>query len=123
MLAVGEYVLGGVDETLVRMTTGFSGGVGRQQRDLCGAFSAGIMVIGAKHGRASLKDDETICHQATNSYRDLFSERLSSVVCFELRKEKYGSQGQEPCSVLVERAAGILLEVLNNERSAALRTD
>jgi C_GCAxxG_C_C family probable redox protein len=123
MLAVGDYVLGGVDEKSVRMTTGFSGGVGRQQRDFCGALSAGIMVIGARHGRASLKDDEIVCQQMTNSFRDLFSERLGSVYCYQLRREKYGSHGEEPCSVLVERTAGILLEVLNNESCAALRAD
>ncbi len=112
MLAVGEYVLGNVDDRTLRMTTGFSGGIGGTHRDLCGALSAGIMIIGARHGRSGLDEDDALCLEMTTNYRDRFAGELGSVCCKELRAEKYGSSGQEPCSVLVERAARILLALL-----------
>jgi C_GCAxxG_C_C family probable redox protein len=115
MLAVGEHTLGHVDERTLRMTTGFSGGVGRTHRDLCGALSAGIMIIGALHGRTRPDENEDLCQQLATSYRDRFAQELGSVYCHELRAEKYGPQGQEPCSVLVERAARILLAVLEGD--------
>lgn len=113
MLSVGELVLDDLNDQMRRMATGFSGGVGRTQRDLCGALTAGIMIIGALHGRTRLGDDEALCMKMVNNYRDRFAHRLGSVVCYELREHRYGSHNQEPCSVLVKRAANILLEILD----------
>ena len=115
MLAVGEYVLDSVDARTLRMTTGFSGGIGVTHRDLCGALSSGIMIIGALYGRTQPNEDDALCLKLTTNYRDHFTKELGSIYCHELRAERYGSQGQEPCSVLVERAAQILLAVLAGE--------
>ena len=113
MLSVGEYMLENMDDQMCRMATGFSGGGGRTERDLCGALTAGIMVIGALHGRISPQEDEDQCMLAVNQFRDRFAQTLGSVHCYELREEKYGSHNQAPCSVLVTRAADILLEILD----------
>jgi len=115
MLAVGEYALGSVDHQTLKITTGFSGGMGNTHRDLCGALSAGIMIIGALHGRTRPNEDDALCLELTTNYRDRFARELGSIFCHELRAERYGSQGQEPCSVLVERAARTLLAVLEGE--------
>ncbi|MGB6421623.1 MAG: C-GCAxxG-C-C family protein [Anaerolineales bacterium] len=113
MLAVGEYALGEVDERTQRMTTGFSGGVGDERHYLCGAFSAGVMIIGALYGRTQPDLDETMCYTKVRQYRDRFEGQLGSVTCSDLRAEMYGSGRLEPFSVLVERAVKILLEVLD----------
>jgi len=113
MLSVGEHVLGDLDDRMRKMATGFSGGVGRTHRDLCGAFTAGIMIIGALYGRTRLEEDEDQCMMMANNYRDRFVQRLGSVYCYKLREERYGSHNQEPCSVLVRRAANILVRVLD----------
>ncbi len=112
MLAVGEHVLGSVDEQAVRMTTGFSGGVGVTYRDICGALSAGIMIIGSLYGRTQTSQDDTRCQRLATQYRDCFNNKLGSPYCYELRAERYGSKNQEPCSALVRRAAHIFLEIL-----------
>jgi C_GCAxxG_C_C family probable redox protein len=117
MFAVGEHVLGYVDDQTVRMTTGFSGGIGGSHREMCGALSAGIMVIGGLHGRTSPYEDDSLCQELVLTYCDRFNREVGSVTCHQLRSLGYGSHGAEPCSVLVGRAAGILLEVLNNTRS------
>ena len=113
MLSVGEQVLGDLDDRTRKMSTGFSGGVGRSLRDLCGAFTAGIMIIGAIYGRTSLDEDEDQCMIMVNNYRNRFVQRLGSVYCYKLRDERYGSHNQEPCSVLVRRAANVLIGVLD----------
>ena len=113
MLVVGEYALGEVDERTQRMTTGFSGGVADERHYLCGAFSAGVMIIGALYGRTQTDVDETKCFINVRRYRERFEGQLGSVICSELRAEMYGSGRDEPCSVLVERAAKILLEELD----------
>jgi len=112
MLAVGGHFIGNMSESMTCMTTGLSGGIGVSYRDLCGALTAGVMVIGALHGRCHLNEDDTHCQELATIYRNRFAQAFGFVYCHELRAVKYGSQGQEPCSVLVERAARILLAVI-----------
>jgi C_GCAxxG_C_C family probable redox protein len=112
MLAVGGHFIEDLSERMICMATGLSGGIGVTFRDLCGALTAGVMVIGALHGRSNLSTGDTHCQEMAATYRTRFAEAFGSVYCHELRATKYGSQGQEPCSVLVERAARILMVVL-----------
>lgn len=112
MLAVGEPVLGRFDEAFVRMSTGFGGGVGQSREELCGALSAGVMLIGGMHGRALVGEDKEFCNQLVSRYRQRFKESFGSTNCGELRRSGYGADGHTPCSELVAHAASILLEVL-----------
>jgi C_GCAxxG_C_C family probable redox protein len=115
MLAVGRQRIENFSHRMVHMTTGLSGGIGVTYRDLCGALTAGIMIIGALYGRSSLNKSDARCQALATTYRDRFAAELGSVICHELRAEKYGCLGREPCSVLVERAAHFLLEVLDGK--------
>jgi C_GCAxxG_C_C family probable redox protein len=115
MLAVGEYVFGNVDDQTLKMTTGFAGGIGMTHQELCGALSAGIMIIGALYGRTQPNEDDSLCQTLATNYRNRFVQKLGSINCGELRAERYGSRGQEPCSVLVERVALLLLDILSEK--------
>jgi len=112
MLAVGKHILGHLEDQALRMTSGFAGGVGGTNKDLCGAFSAGVMIIGAIFGRTEATEDDTLCQQVVKNFRDQFEEKLGALYCYQLRAEDYGSDGKEPCSVLVERASLVLLELM-----------
>ncbi|MFO8036526.1 MAG: C-GCAxxG-C-C family protein [Anaerolineales bacterium] len=112
MIAVGEHVLGELDERMIRMATGLGGGVGMDYQDLCGAFLSGVLIIGACHGRTTPEVDDGPCQEKVRAFRQRFEAEMGSLICGELREEKYGSGGEEPCSVLVERAAAILLEIV-----------
>lgn len=112
MLSVGKFKLEDLDERSIKMTTGFAGGVGDSRHELCGAFSAGVMVIGALYGRTEIGADDTVCFQKTMAYRERFNEVMGSISCLDLRAENYGSDGIEPCSLLVERAARELLDLI-----------
>ena len=59
MLAVGESIWGEVDPSLQRATTPFHGGVAGTKAELCGAFAAGLMVIGAQTGRIDAAVDRS----------------------------------------------------------------
>lgn len=118
VLAVGEHLLGGVNEQLQKAATAFSGGIGRANRDICGALSGGIMILGALYGRTTPDVDEMFCCNLAVKYREAFAEKFSSINCIDLHGEGdqyYGSRGGEPCSVLVERAALIFLSLLEEE--------
>jgi C_GCAxxG_C_C family probable redox protein len=98
--------MGKVEERELRMSTGLSGGIGRTHLELCGALTAGVMVIGGVHGRSRPNQDDTVCQTLAAHYRERFAQELGGVNCGELRA-RWGR-----CSQLVQRAAGVLLEVL-----------
>lgn len=112
MLAVGEHVLGELEDRTLQMTTGLGGGVGLNYQDLCGAFLSGVLIIGAVYGRSSPDVNDSHCQEKVLAYRQRFQSGFGSLICGELRERKYGSSGEQPCSVLVEQAASILLEIL-----------
>lgn len=111
MLAVGEHTLGDVGQG-VRMATGLGGGIGGSHQDICGALSAGVMVIGAMFGRTTQDEDDQVAYSAAARYRARFLDELGATQCGPLREMAQASGGLGSCSLLVEHAAMILLQVL-----------
>ena len=112
MLAVGEHLLGEVDDQTLRMTTALGGGVGLTQKELCGAFSSGVLLIGALHGRSVPDVDDIKCAQLVSSFRQKFLEDFDSTICQEIRATGYGEEGKKPCSEVVVRTAKVLFDTL-----------
>ena len=110
---MGEYLWGTVDPQWVRMAAAFGGGVGGTHEEICGALSGGVMALGALWGPRFPKDNEDRLRQAIRRYRERFIAEIGPTQCGALRAEMYGPQGKEPCSVLVQRAIGILLAVMD----------
>ncbi len=117
MLAVGGHVLGSLDPHMVRMTTGFAGGLGDTQQEMCGALSAGVMLIGALYGRNSLEEDDRLALDLAARYRERFLAELGPTQCGVLYERVHAPGGLGSCSLVVERAARILLELLAEQRS------
>ena len=111
MLAVGEHTLGHVDDQMIKLTTGFAGGIGGTQRDLCGALSAGIMLIGARHGRAQPDADDRLCQTFSALYRDQFVAAFGTTCCREVRER------HRPCAGVVAQAARILLKIMEKDEN------
>jgi C_GCAxxG_C_C family probable redox protein len=118
MLAVGELYLGELDESVIRMTSGFAAGIGGSYLNNCGTFSAGVMISGALYGRSSADQDDQLGQNQAARFQEKFRDRFETTNCGKLREEKYGSGGAELCSVLVERAANLLMEVINDQQVA-----
>ena len=117
MLAVGGHVVGDLDPHIVRMATGFAGGVGGSKQEMCGALSAGVMIIGAQHGRNSLEEDDLPAQQLVTRYRERFAAELGTTHCDPLYEWVHAPGGLGSCSVVVERAARILLGLLAEQES------
>jgi C_GCAxxG_C_C family probable redox protein len=115
MLAVGGYVLEDLDPQRVRMATGFAGGVGDTQQEMCGALSGGVMVIGALYGRSSLAEDDWLALQLATRYRERFASEMGETRCGPLREWVHATGGPGSCAFVVERAARILLELLDEQ--------
>jgi len=113
MLAVGGQVLNRLDPQWVRMTTGFAGGVGGTHQELCGALSAGIMVIGGLYGRNTLEEDDSRALDLATRYRKRFLTELGQTQCSPLYERVHAAGGPGSCSFVVERAVRILLDLLS----------
>ena len=114
MLAVGEHMLGGLSPECTRMATGFAGGVGSTQQELCGALSGGVLVISGLLGRTDSTQSDQLALDLVADYRRRFLAELGATQCARLRETAvHGPDGLGSCAVLVERAAGILLVLLS----------
>ena len=116
ILVVGEYLLGEVDPTLRKISTAFGGGYGKTREEACGALSAGVLLIGALYGRLSNDEDDTVCFQLVEQYRDRFVAEFGASRCKDLREKGYGSTDM-PCAVLIEGGSRMLLQNLEEHKA------
>ncbi len=119
----------GIDfDTAIKLSSSFGAGMGKL-REVCGALSGAFMIAGLKYGYTSPTDN---VHKAQHYklIQDMarkFREQTGSIICRELlqisNEEKQNHIPSErtpdyykkrPCVVMVEIAADILDNVLNN---------
>ena len=113
LLVVGEHVLGDLEPQCARMATGFAGGLGDTQQEMCGALSGGVLIIGGLLGRTSLDEDDAPALALVTRYRQRFLAEFEHTQCVRLREKiVYAPGGPGSCATLVERAATIFLELL-----------
>ena len=112
MLAVGEHVLGQLEPQSIRMSTAFGGGVAGTRLEMCGALSGGIMVIGGLYGRTDVTQDDQRSYDLAQQYREAFLTEFDHTQCQPVREPFAKPDGSYGCDQVVERAARILLNVL-----------
>jgi len=114
LLGVGS-ILTPIHPQVIKVATGFAGGIGSTKDDLCGALTGGIMVIGLLYGRTDPKTNDDECQRLCALYRQRFMAMFGCINCHEVRTEwedKPHEERQACCAQVVEEAAEILLEVL-----------
>jgi len=115
MLAVGGHLLAPLDPMAVRMTTGFGGGVGGAREELCGAFSAGVMILGGLYGRADTEADSRKAYDMVKEWRQRFARRWQTMTCKPIRDWAKGPQGPAGgCAVVVADSARVFLDLLSD---------
>jgi C_GCAxxG_C_C family probable redox protein len=117
VLAVGGHVVSELQPQMIRAATGLAGGVGSTHLELCGALSGGVLVIGARYGRASIDQSDSQALGLSRRYRERFVALFGETQCARLREKVQAPGGMGSCAVLVERAAGALLEVLAEDET------
>jgi C_GCAxxG_C_C family probable redox protein len=112
MLAVGGHVLGNLNPRMARMAAGFAGGVGGTRQEMCGALSSGVMIIGGLYGREGPEEDDRPALDLASRYRERFAAQLGTTHCGLLYERAHAPGGLGSCSLVVEQAARILLDLL-----------
>ena len=124
LLAFGD-VTGLEDETALRLSSSFGGGLGRL-REVCGAVSGGAMVLGLLRGYADPGDREgkKAHYVLVREFAERFREQNGSIICRELLAGVPKTPGGEPeartkeyykkrpCAELCRIAAQIIDEML-----------
>ncbi len=112
-------------ETVVRMVSPFGGGMGRL-REVCGAFSGVLFVLGVLYGY----EDAAATEEKKQLYKDVqalaarFAEQNGSIICRDLLGLREGASDPQPaartpqyyhdrrCSDAVESAAALMEEFI-----------
>jgi C_GCAxxG_C_C family probable redox protein len=95
--------------------TAFGGGFGRTFAEACGALSGALIAIGHLHGRRAPGSEWQVPAQLGAAARQRFLEVYGTTHCATLRA-RFGEENQmSECSRLVEKTAGILIELLLRE--------
>lgn len=116
MLAVGEYLWGGVDDSTLRLATAFGGGLGSSRQEACGVLSGGAMILSALYGRADYQQNDDELMRLVSLYRERFVAELGYSRCANLQESGFGSERTWPCATLALRAVPLLLAVLEEAR-------
>jgi C_GCAxxG_C_C family probable redox protein len=118
LLAVGGHVLPRLEPQCLRMATPLAGGLGSSHQETCGALTGGAMVIGSLLGRTTPDEDDEPAQALARRYRELFLEAMGDTRCEPIRDWVQSADGPGTCSIVVERAAGILLGILAETASS-----
>ena len=114
------------EKEALRLASPFGGGFGRM-REVCGAFSGMMLVVGNLFGYDSPEHPEKdLLYPRVQELGRRFRERFGTLVCRDLLQKKAEVGGlasprtkeyyaSRPCALFVEGAAEILLEYLKEE--------
>ena len=107
--------LGLSPENLASLGAGFGGGMGRLQ-EACGAFTGGVMVLGAHFAH-----DKELCYEKVRSLGEAVKERFGTLHCSgllnidmsdtdEYQKARRSGLFKEICPRVIELVTGFLEE-------------
>jgi len=117
-LAFRELLLPQVDRGLVRMTTGFGGGMGHAGC-MCGALTASGLVIGFLAGRESHTEDRYRTYDLTRLFHDRFEEKFGVTCCRSLNPHPFDTpEHLRNCLKITGNTAKLLMEYLQEKKLA-----
>lgn len=116
-------------ETAMALSSGFGGGIGRL-REVCGAVTGGVMVLGALFGPkdASSQEEKASSYERTQRYAKAFETAFGSYICRELLKLDLKNDVpvpeertpeyyiRRPCSLFVAFGAALLDRMIAEEK-------
>ena len=96
----------------MRWTSGLAGGLGNSKQEMCGALSGGVLVIGGLYGRDDAKQEDQPSQDWAARFRERYLDAFGVTQCEPLYDRMHAPDGTGSCSLVTERAARMLLEVL-----------
>lgn len=116
--AYNEHLNLGLNETALRMASGFAAGLGAA-KCTCGSLTGAVLVLGALKGRVNNSESEKEVFELTKELHDRFKEKFKATCCRVLTRDvEWGTpEHHEFCDRFVFGAVEILETVLNSKDS------
>ena len=112
LLALSEHLFGEVDPTSLRIATAMADGIGHSHEEACGAFTAGVLILGMLFGREHPAQSDLRCQQLTHAWREHFLTSFGHTQCEALRTRSFEEHEQVQCASIVAQSVPILLQII-----------
>lgn len=104
-----------IDRNMVKMFTGFGGGLG-QAGCICGALSAAVAALGLVKGRTDKADDREPAYLVARKFHDRFEEKFGGTCCRVLNTHPYDTpEHLRNCIKITGNTSKLLMEFLQEE--------
>ncbi|AEG15667.1 C_GCAxxG_C_C family protein [Desulfofundulus sp. TPOSR] len=114
-LTFRELVVPEVERDLVRLATGFGGGLGHAGC-LCGALTASTMVLGLLCGRTDHRQDRYRAYGLAKDFHDRFEEKFGATCCRALNPHPFDTpEHLRYCLKITGNTARLLMEYLQEK--------
>lgn len=115
-LTYREILAPEVDQNLMRMVTGFGGGLGHAGC-MCGALAVSNMMLGLIKGRTNNNEEERLnCYALAKNFHDKFEEKFGNTCCRVLNPHPFDTpEHLKNCLKITGNTAKLLYEYLNEK--------
>jgi C_GCAxxG_C_C family probable redox protein len=100
------------DPGMVRIASGFGGGIAGSTEELCGAFTGGVIAIGHFLGRKEPGDDLRDCGAITKKFKEIFEKEFGTLNCKTILKGFDKQENAIGCVKLTATATVLLANLL-----------
>ena len=109
-----EMFSGQPHPAVIRSASGFGGGIGGSNEELCGAFTGGVVALGYLLGRENGGDSLKGCGSVINQFKRAFLDKFGSLHCQTLLNGFKEEKNPLGCAKLTAETTLILAELLND---------
>jgi len=104
-----------MDPNVVRMATGFGGGLGHAGC-MCGALAGSAMILGVLKGRNDSSESRKPAYALTNEFHDRFESKFGGTCCRALNTYEFDSpEHLKNCLKITGGTAKLLMEFLQEK--------
>ena len=107
-----EHFLDEPRPDMVRAASAFGGGIAGTTRELCGAFTGGVLTLGFLTGRSRGGETLKDCSDLTRAFSERFRQEFGSLECPALLAGFAAEDQARGCARLTARSAVMLAELL-----------
>ncbi|HWQ77915.1 MAG TPA: C-GCAxxG-C-C family (seleno)protein [Anaerovoracaceae bacterium] len=117
-LTYREYLAPEMDPSMVKLVTGFGGGLGHHGC-MCGALSGSIVALDMIKGRTTNQESRDGAYELANQFAEKFEEKNGATCCRALNPHPFGTQEQRTnCLKIIGNTSKLLMEFLEEKELA-----
>lgn len=110
-----EYLAPEMDSSMVKLMTGFGGGLGHSGC-MCGALAGSIAALNMLKGRTTNQESREEAYQLAREFDERFEKKFGASCCRIINPHPFGSQEQKTnCLKVIGNTSKLLMEFLDEK--------